>query len=100
MRRIAGYTLTILFTTFALSAGTGKQDEAVERVRVTETTVITVHESRVPVPEDTRKRRTGEKFRRGSSAVPAGAVRAGGWLLNVSDAIPSARERSAMQPRR
>jgi hypothetical protein len=61
-------------------------------VRVTEATVITVHDSAPANPKTAPAKR--ERIKRGSTAVSDRAVRLAGWMLNVSDDIPSARERT------
>ena len=81
----------------ALAAAPAKQQDEDNYVRATERTVVTVQASAEPVEtrEQARERTAGGKLRRASATLSSGAVRAGGWLLNVNDDIPSARERKA-----
>ena len=84
-RTIAG--LALLAFGLTLNA-----QEQIEQLEIRRATVVTVHAK--ACPEKSAEPCKPGKLKRAGSKALAGAGNTVGWLLNVNDDIPSARERA------
>jgi hypothetical protein len=96
MRRFITAILAVLSSAAILTAGNNNQEEQLEMVRASERTVIIVEGKAEPVKAKAQERPRPGKLTR---TTMTGAGRFAGWLLNVSDDIPSARERTNVRAR-
>jgi len=81
--------IALLLGSFSLHG----QEQQPQRVEMNEPTVVNVHGAADRV-EPARVCRKSRRFKLGGLKALASAGNTAGWLLNVSDDIPSSRERA------